>query len=276
MLAAASYVQCSEEKHDGHADLFRPVQLELGDLAQRDANHPNVEGDADGGVGPAKGVDVDAPPRRVRLDVLRPEVVDGGALEDGGDDKGRAVEGVGDDGGPEQPPDRLAREDADVEERQAELDERQLREVQHLHDVQPLGKRGQLVRRQRPGVLAQAVGSQAPDVDDDARDADGQRDQDDLVVGGEAHVCGEELLKHQPGHDEQDRDCPQGNGHGDVLAGPVANGGVARRGRDVLGRWAARCVSTWDTRVGVSRQRRLQRASTSDVQPWRMHFSAAS
>ena len=54
--AAGRYLQGSDQEHDDDANLLLPVQIETADLPQGNGNHPQVQGDADGGIGPADSV----------------------------------------------------------------------------------------------------------------------------------------------------------------------------------------------------------------------------
>ena len=98
------------------------MEIEHSDLAERNPNHQDVNSDADCRIGPAHGVDVDAVPSG-RLDILGPEVADGRTLKDGRRHKGYSKKNVEDCGAPEQATDSFSRENIEVEERQAELDE---------------------------------------------------------------------------------------------------------------------------------------------------------
>ena len=69
---------------------------------------------------------------------VRPKKADGPALEDGEHDERKAPERDKDNGAPQKSLHGSAGKDADVEEDQCKLQQRELREVQRSHDVEEL------------------------------------------------------------------------------------------------------------------------------------------
>ena len=54
------YLQGSDQEHNDDTNLFLPVQIETANLPQGNGNHPQVQGDADRGIGPTDSVLVKA------------------------------------------------------------------------------------------------------------------------------------------------------------------------------------------------------------------------
>lgn len=104
------------------------MKLQFSNLVQRNGNHPHVNGDTDSGIDPTKRIDIDTMPR-ISPKVLCPVVRHGGTLEDGSDDKYKAVHNVEDGCSPEQASNTFTRKDIKIEERQAEFDKTHFRKV---------------------------------------------------------------------------------------------------------------------------------------------------
>ena len=105
------------------------------DARDRSQNH-DVGDDVVDGVGVPKGRDVDAGARRVGG--LVPEVRDGRALEDGGDDGGEGVGKDDDNAGQARAPEPGLREDAQIEAEDGELGQVDAEFVEDLVEVEHL------------------------------------------------------------------------------------------------------------------------------------------
>lgn len=158
---------------------------------------------------------------------LLPEIADRLTLEDGDDDEDGGEDGVEDDGSPEQLAHHLGREDAQVEEEQRELQQRDLRKVQDRHDVEVHSKLCDLVEWYGPDVASQPVGHGAVHVDGLTRRRADARDQDEPVIESKGNLqvdLEDEALDYQEAGD----DCECVAEH-NVFARLVSNGGAAVR-----------------------------------------------
>lgn len=216
--------QSAHDKHQTNTNLLPPVQVELSQLRHGDDQHPYVEGNADGGVGPADGADVDAGALVLAVP-LGPEVADGLALEDGDGDEDGAEDDVEDDGGPEDGAGRVRGEDAQVEEEQRQLQQRDLQKVQDGHDVEELAEARDALKVDGPNVLAEPVGRQPVHVDDGAGDARDDGGEDEPVVEADLEL-GVNLV-HEPLQDEDARYDAKGVREDNVLGGLVSYRRVA-------------------------------------------------
>ena len=115
-------------------------QAQRPDDARDGRENDDVGNDIVDGVGVPKGGDVDAGARWVAG--LVPEVRDGRALEDGGDDRGKAVSEDDDDAAPARAPEPWLREDAEVEAEDGELGQVDAEFVEDLVEVEHLWRWG--------------------------------------------------------------------------------------------------------------------------------------
>lgn len=219
-------VQSADAEHHADSDLLLPVQVEALELRQGNRQHPKVDDDADCGIGETNNVDVGALPLVLAVP-LCPEIADGLALEDGDDDEDGGEEGVEDDGSPEQLAHPLGREDAQVEEQQRGLQQRDLRKVQDRHDVEVHAKLCDLVEWDRPDVAPQPVGHGAVYVDGLARRRADARDQDEPVIEAEGDLQVD--LEDEALDDQEAGDDCEGVAEHDVFARLVSDGGAAVR-----------------------------------------------
>lgn len=179
------------------------MQTQLPQLVQRNRQHPKVERNADGCIGPADGVDVEAVARVLPVPV-GPVVRDGTALEDANEDKCQAKDNDKADAAPDEAPHALRREDAQVEEENSELEQRHVCKVENFDNVEELDESVNLRRGQRPDVAAEAIGRQALDVHDAARYADDRRHQRHPVIPTNAARHKDAVRK--TGHQKDARD----------------------------------------------------------------------
>ncbi len=163
------------------------MQVQPAQLRERNGKHPRVQGDRDGGVAPYDGVQVEAG-SLVLVVPLGPVEIDRVALERANQHENEAVDSVEGRRGPQGLSDRGRRKDAQEEEDERHLGDRQLDEVQELHDVEPHAETGDAVERNGPDILTQAVGYRALRDDDRAGNADGDAQHDPPVVAGDAEA----------------------------------------------------------------------------------------
>lgn len=213
------------------------MQLQLPQLAERNHNHPQVHGDADRGMRPPKGVDIDAVARGLGVRVAVPEKRNRHALHNTRDNKRHARRNIKDDRRPEQPACPLAWKDGQVKDGQRQLDKGNLGEVQHLHGVEKGAKVVNLGRGEGPDVAAHAVRGEAQDVDDGGRDADDHGGEDGVVVPAEGAAVAVVALEDEAHDDEEVGDDAEDDGHDVVPGRLVADGSVAGEGCEVSGLW---------------------------------------
>lgn len=110
------------------------MQLQTTKLPHRNGQHPEIEGNVDGGVGPGHSIDIDAVTLRGNRP-LGPISINGRTLENAGKNKGNTV---GDDDGkgpPQQSSSRGPRENAHIEGEESKFNERCGGEVKGRGDV---------------------------------------------------------------------------------------------------------------------------------------------
>ena len=225
-------IQGTDAEHERHANLLLPVELQGLELGERDGQHPDVKRDANRGVGPRDGVDAQAFALVLAVPV-RPKEADRVALEDGQEEKHHAEQDAEDDGSPKQATHALAREDAQVEEQQAQLDQHDLGEVENRHEIEIKEEVGYFLRRERPDVASYAVGRCAVVRDDHARNGDDDEDKDDIVVRG--HATRGDQLEADPQQDYAAGYDGQDDGSGVVGDASVAHWHAACCVGDVFG-----------------------------------------
>ena len=93
-------IQCADAEHEPNAHFLFPMQLQLDHLRHWEANHPEIQRDAHGGICPGQSVHVDASATVFSVPFL-PVVGDGPALECPGKDKDDTVYNVENDRTPE-------------------------------------------------------------------------------------------------------------------------------------------------------------------------------
>lgn len=219
-------------------------------LAHGQGNHPQINGQADGRIQPPIQINIDAY-ALCRIEELLPVEVDGDALENGARDKDQAVQDVEGHRGPQHGwPDGRG-EEAQVEERDAQLDERDAGQVQNLHDVKVQHEAGDLGRCHGPDVPAEAVGGHAAEDNDQAGDADDQGAEDGPVVCAECLGRVEELLEHEACYGDDDGDDAESDDGVVEFCGSVSDGCLACCLRGIFR--GCTCSVSWHLLLFISR-----------------------
>lgn len=117
---AGSNSQETDAKHGANANLLLPVQVERVDLRQRNANHEEVETNADTRIRPSHSAGIDTRPHMLLVPAM-PVVRDWLALEDGHEQKDEAEGENENDGAPESTAHPGGGEDPKVEEEEGQF-----------------------------------------------------------------------------------------------------------------------------------------------------------